>query len=104
MTRYINDPVPLMRALQQLSAQGGQCDPASIYVYLRRNLRSRHPLQSEPADMQVAVRLDRKQGRWAQRFIRIRIGIQDAVPRTLGRMWCEPFGEISGRKLVSRQI
>src|ERR1700730_9938809 len=91
-----------MRTLQQLSAQSRQCDLASIYFYLRRNLGSRHLLQSEPADMQVAVCLDRKQRRRARRIIRIRI--QDAVPGTLRWMRREPFGEISGRKLVGRQI
>src|SRR5467141_161969 len=104
MTRYINNPVPLMRALQQLSPKSGQCDLASIYFHLRRNLGSRHLLQSEPVDMQVAVRLDRKQRRRSQRLIRTRIGIQDAVPRTLGRTRRQPFGEISGGKLVGRQI
>src|SRR5258708_3609265 len=104
MTRYINNPVPLMRALQQLSPKSGQCDLASIYFHLRRNLGSRHLLQSEPVDMQVAVRLDREQRRRSQRIIRTRIGIQDAVPRTLGPMRREPFGEISGRKLVGCQI
>src|SRR5260370_24559776 len=106
MIGYINDPVPLMRALQQLSAQRRQRDLASINFHLRRNLGSRHLLQPEPADMQVAMCLDRKQRRRAQRIIGtgIRIGIQDAVPRTLGRMRREPFGEISGRKLVGHEI
>src|ERR1700675_1768450 len=104
MSRHIDDPVPLMRALQQLSAQSRQCDLASIYFHLGRDLGSRHLLQSEPADMQIAVRLDRKQGRRAQRVIRIGIRIQDAMPRTLGWMRREPFGEISGGKLVGRQI
>src|SRR5260370_41856544 len=97
-----------MCALQQLPAQSRQGDFASIHVHLRRNLGGAHLLQSKPANLQVAVRLNREEGRKAPRVVRIEIGIgtgiQDAVPRTFGRMRREPFGEISGRKLVSREI
>src|ERR1035441_1326361 len=102
MSRCINRPVPLMRTLQQLCAQSRQYDLASFHFHLRRNLSGEHLLQFEPADMQVAMRLNRE--KWRRALRRIGIGIQDAVPREFGGMRREPFGEISGRKLVGRKI
>ena len=81
-----------MRALKQLRAQRLQCDLASIHFHLRRNLGGEGLLQSQSPDVQIAVRLNRQQRRAALRRVKEleRIGIQDAIPRTLSRMRREP--------------
>src|SRR5271168_3026911 len=57
----INRPTPLIFALQQLSAQCSECDDASLHFNLRRHLGDHRFLESKSADVQMALRFDRKQ-------------------------------------------
>src|SRR5271163_4725700 len=88
-----------MSALQQLSAQSAERDHASPHVYLRGDLAGNQLLECESANMQITLRINRQQRRTA-RFLRA----QNVVPRTFGRMWDEPFGQIASRKLIGRKV
>src|SRR5208282_1139447 len=89
-----------MLAFEQLSVQSCQRNPAAIHLHLRINLSRHHFLEKEPAHMQIALSLDRQQGRAAFRLLRT----EEPVPRTFGGMRREPFQQIGGRKLVGGKV